>query len=174
MPRAYGYAPSDSDLWKNQQDKDASRQKMFDSMDLKATGVITFDEWLKFCNEHILAKTKTMEAHPMIDSGDAGQYKTFVKAALGKVAGPQHVELYWYMLEIFTDHDTDKDGIIKQAEFSEMMNQFLATPRKLSLPCPAEAQYDGLFQKYDPRKDGRMTVDEWMSLATEEVFKKIN
>ena len=34
MPRAYGYAPSDSDLWKNQQDKDASRQKMFDSMDL--------------------------------------------------------------------------------------------------------------------------------------------
>ena len=103
----------------------------------KATGVITFDEWLKFCEEHILAKTKTMEAHPMIDSGDAGQYKTFIKAALGKVAGPQHVELYWYMLEIFTDHDTDKDGIIKQAEFSEMMNQFLATPKKLGLTCPA-------------------------------------
>ena len=37
-----------------------------------------------------------------------------------------------------------------------------------------QAQYEGLFQKYDPRKDGRMTVDEWMSLATEEVFKKIN
>ena len=99
--------------------------------------MITFDEWLKFCQEHILAKTKTMEAHPMIDSGDAGQYKAFIKAALGKVAGPQHVELYWYMLEIFTDHDTDKDGIIKQAEFSEMMNQFLATPKKLGLPCPA-------------------------------------
>ena len=73
----------------------------------------------------------------MIDSGNAEQYKTFVKAALGKVAGPQHVELYWSMLEIFTDHDTDKDGIIKQAEFSEMMNQFLATPMKLGLPCPA-------------------------------------
>ena len=103
----------------------------------KATGVITFDEWLKFCEEHILAKTKTMEAHPMIDSGDASQYKTFIKAALDKVAGPQHVELYWYMLEIFTDHDTDKDGIIKQAEFTEMMNQFLATPKKLGLTCPA-------------------------------------
>merc|ERR1712193_581171 len=37
MPRAYGYAPSDSDLWKNQEEKDAQRQKMFDSMDLKAT-----------------------------------------------------------------------------------------------------------------------------------------
>merc|ERR1712115_798 len=113
MPRAYGYAPADSDLYKTEEAKDAARQKMFDSMDLKATGVITFDEWLKFCHEHILAKTKTMEAHPMIDTGDAGQYKTFIKAALDKVAGPQHVELYWYMLEIFTDHDTDKDGIIK-------------------------------------------------------------
>ena len=39
--------------------------------------------------------------------------------------------------EVFATHDTDKDGIIKQAEFSEMMNQFLATPRKLGLPCPA-------------------------------------
>merc|ERR1712033_54488 len=40
MPRAYGYAPDDSDLYK----KEAARQKMFDSMDLKSTGVITFDE----------------------------------------------------------------------------------------------------------------------------------
>jgi len=174
MPRAYGYAPTDADLWKDQQEKEAYRQKMFDSMDLKATGVITFDEWLKFCHEHILAKTKTMEAHPMIDTADAGQYKTFIKAALTKVAGPQHVELYWYMLEIFTDHDTDKDGIIKQTEFPDMMTQFLATPKKLGLPCPTEDQYEALFQKYDPRKDGRMTVDEWMSLATEEIFKKID
>ena len=28
--------------------------------------------------------------------------------------------------------------------------------------------------KYDPRKNGKLTVDEWMALATEEVFKKIN
>merc|ERR1712234_37319 len=36
-----------------------SFSKMFDSMDLKSTGVITFDEWLKFCREHIAAKTAT-------------------------------------------------------------------------------------------------------------------
>merc|ERR1712098_918144 len=35
MPRAYGYAPADSDLYKTDADKDAARQKMFDSMDLK-------------------------------------------------------------------------------------------------------------------------------------------
>merc|ERR1712002_648283 len=66
MPRAYGYAPADSDLYKTDADKDAARQKMFDSVDLKATGVITFDEWLKFCREHIAAKTATMDPHPII------------------------------------------------------------------------------------------------------------
>merc|ERR1711990_60648 len=173
LPRAYGYAPTDSDMWKNLEEKDAARQKMFDSMDLKATGVITFDEWLKFCLEHILAKTATMAPHPMIDTADVAQYKAFIKAAVSKVAGPEHVELYWYMLEIFTEHDTDKDGFVMKAEFPAMMKEFLATPKKLELTCPAETEYDALFLKYDPRKDGKMTVDEWMSLATEEVFKKI-
>merc|ERR1712227_512783 len=57
MPRAYGFAPEDSALYKTEAEKDAARQKMFASMDLKSTGVITFDEWLKFCQEHIAAKT---------------------------------------------------------------------------------------------------------------------
>merc|ERR1712098_830555 len=53
MPRAYGYAPLDAELYKTEAEKDAARQKMFDSMDLKSTGVITFDEWFKFCEEHM-------------------------------------------------------------------------------------------------------------------------
>merc|ERR1712098_775804 len=56
MPRAYGYAPADADLYKTEAEKDAARQKMFDSMDLKSTGVITFDEWLRFCREHMLPR----------------------------------------------------------------------------------------------------------------------
>merc|ERR1712033_99539 len=134
MPRAYGYAPADSDLYKTEEDKDAARQEMFDSMDLKSTGVITFDEWLKFCREHIAAKTATMEPHPIIDHGS--------------------VELYWYMLEIFTDHDSDMDGIIKMAEFPAMMNELLNVPKKHNLPVPSEGEYETLFKKYDPRNDG--------------------
>merc|ERR1711872_541552 len=64
IPRAYGYAPPDSELYKTEAEKDAARQKMFDSMDLKSTGVITFDEWLKFTREHIAAKTATLDPHP--------------------------------------------------------------------------------------------------------------
>merc|ERR1712113_803106 len=172
MPRAYGYAPADSDLYKTYADKDAARQKMFDSMDLKSTGVITFDEWLKFSREHIAAKTATLDPHPIIDHGSVDEYKKFLKAAIDNSSGTEAVELNWYMLEIFTDHDADKDGIIKVAEFPSMMKEFLATPLKHSLAVPTEDQFETLFKKYDPRKDGRLTVDEWMSLAKEEVYKK--
>merc|ERR1711926_3199 len=82
MPRAYGYAPADEELYKTDAEKDAARQKMFDSMDLKSTGVITFDEWLKFCREHIAAKTATMDPHPIIDQGSVDEYKKFIKAAI--------------------------------------------------------------------------------------------
>merc|ERR1712133_439 len=121
MPRAYGYAPADSELYKTDTEKEASRQKMFDSMDLKATGGITFDEWLKFCREHIAAKTATMDPRPIIDHGSVDEYKNFIKAAIDDTSSAEAVELYWYMLEIFTDHDADKDGIVKMAEFPAMM-----------------------------------------------------
>merc|ERR1712154_508748 len=163
---------ADSDLYKTEEDKDAARQKMFDSMDLKSTGVITFDEWLKFCREHIAAKTATMDPHPIIDQGSVEEYKKFVETAINKSDSAESLELYWYMLEIFTEHDSDKDGIIKLAEYPSMIKKFLATPQKHSLPVPAEDQFEALFKKYDPRNDGRLTVDEWMSLAKEEVFKK--
>merc|ERR1711917_152697 len=105
MPRAYGFAPADADLYKTEAEKDAARQKMFDSMDLKSTGVITFDEWLKFCREHIAAKTATLDAHPIIDHGSVDDYK-----------------------KIFTEHDVEKEGFVKNTTFPSMMHEFLATP----------------------------------------------
>merc|ERR1712234_59313 len=140
MPRAYGYAPADSDLYKTEEEKEAARQKMFDSMDLKATGVITFDEWLKFCREHIAAKTATMDPHPIIDQGAVEEYKKFVETAINKSDSSEAVELYWYMVEIFTEHDQEKTGFVKLAEFSSMMKEFLATPMKHSLAVPADDQ----------------------------------
>merc|ERR1712098_619391 len=93
MPRAYGYAPADSELYKTDADKDAARQKMFDSMDLKATGVITFDEWLKFCREHIAAKTATLDPHPIIDHGSVDEYKKLIETAINKSDSAEALEL---------------------------------------------------------------------------------
>merc|ERR1712189_150219 len=97
LPRAYGYAPADSELYKTEAEKDAARQKMFDSMDLKSAGVISFDEWLKFSREHIAAKTATLDAHPIIDHGSVEEYKTFIKTAIDNSSSAEAVELYWYI-----------------------------------------------------------------------------
>merc|ERR1712113_253571 len=172
MPRAYGYAPADSDLYKTGEDKEAARQKMFDSMDLKATGVIPFDEWLKFCREHIAAKTATMDPHPIIDQGSVDEYKKFIQTAINKSDSSKAVELYWYMVEMFTEHDLQKEGFVKMENFASMMHEFLATPVKHGLKTPSKDEYETIFKKYDPRNDGRLTIDEWMALAKEEVYKK--
>ena len=163
---------------------------MFDSMDLKSTGVITFDEWLRFCREHIAAKVSTMDAHPILDSGSVEQYKLYLRAALASPTSPEYVELYWFMLELFTEADTDKDGIVKLAEFASMMDQLVAVPKKHGLTCCPpqvqlsripyiyltlsifQTQYEALLKQYDPVGDGDLTVDEWIKLCTEEVFKK--
>ena len=43
IPWLYGYAPMDTELYKTVEEKELARQKMFKSMDLKGTGVITAD-----------------------------------------------------------------------------------------------------------------------------------
>ena len=35
-----------------------------------------------------------------------------------------------------------------------------------------QGDFETILKKYDPRGDGKLTVDEWMKLASEEVFKK--
>merc|ERR1712212_143636 len=173
LPRAYGFAPQDSDLYKTPKEKEDARQKMFDSMDKKTTGVITFDEWLAYCLEHIMAKTATLAPHPIIDYGTVDQYKAFIKTAVTKIGSPENVELYWFMLELFTDSDTTKCGKVKYSEFAHMMFQLVMTAKKHGLATPAEDKYETIFKKYDPRGNGTLTIDEWIKLATEEVFKTI-
>merc|ERR1719378_194356 len=144
MPRAYGYAPADSDLYKTEEAKDAARQKMFDSMDL----------------------------HPIIDQGSVEEYKKFIETAINKSDSSEALELYWYMVEMFTEHDLQKEGFVKMENFASMMHEFLATLVKHGLKTPSKDDYETIFKKYDPRSDGRLTVDEWMSLAKEEVYMK--
>merc|ERR1712083_1011203 len=153
LPRVYGFAPKDSDLYKNEKEKEEARKKMFDSM------------------EHITAKTATLDPHPIIDHGNVDQYKAFIKAALTNVGGPENTELYWFMLELFTDHDTNKCGQVNLSSFSPMMTELVKTAKKHGLPTPAEDQYETIFKKYDPRGSNTLTIDEWMKLANQEVFK---
>jgi len=113
--------------------------------------------------------SSTMDPHPIIDQGSVDEYKRFIQTAINKSDSDEAVELYWYMLEIFTEHDLDKSGFVKNETFPSLMHEFLAIPVKHGLETPSKDTYETLFKKYDPRNDGRLTFDEWMSLAKEEV-----
>ena len=107
---------------------------------------------------------------------------------MSNTTGAENVELYWFMLELFTDHDTTKCGQVSLANFPPMMSELVKTAKKHGLVTPAEVtdlvvvscvynltqdQYETILKKYDPRGNGTLTIDEWIKLATEEVFKPI-
>merc|ERR1712059_99643 len=183
IPREFGYAPKDEELYKSQYEKDSARQKMFDSMDLKATGVITFDEWLKFAMEHIEKKVATLAPHPILNHGNVIQFTAFIKKALVK-GSPEYKELYWYLLEIFTDNDNDKDGNVTMRAFPEMVDKLVSLPTELGIMhevtdlftatgAQRAATHRKLFKQYNTRGDGSMSWDEWLNLSLEVIFKKM-
>jgi len=183
LPRLYGYAPKDEDLYKTTEEKEAARIRQFDNMDTKASGVITFDEWLKYTLEHIAGKVAGLEPHPILNHGDKTQFSTFVKKAVTP-GTDEYVEMYWHLLEMFLDHDTNKDGNVTFGHFVEMVDVVLQIPVKLGLLHVDLIEFGGdkakkmterfaMFKKYNTRGDGNMTFDEWLAFAMEVVLKKI-
>ena len=80
-------------------------------MDTKHSGVITFDAWLEFCLRHIAGKVVNIKAHPILDAeigdGSKDEFLAFVKMAI--VPGTkEYTEMYWYLLEMFMEHDKNK------------------------------------------------------------------
>ena len=128
IPRMYGYAPTDAELYETEDEEEQAGREMFDSMDLKGTGVITVDEWLKFCMEHIIAKAATLAAHPILVHGSMEVFKAFVNAVL-VIGSPEHMEMFWFLLGLFTESDPDEDGIVMPTDFSAMMVKALESPK---------------------------------------------
>ena len=66
--------------------------------------------------EHMLAKTATLDPHLILNHGNSEQFKTFHKAGL--ISGsPENKELYWYLLELFTDSQESSYGSSKEGSF---------------------------------------------------------
>eukprot|EP00092_Neocalanus_flemingeri_P025907 GFUD01028075.1.p1 GENE.GFUD01028075.1~~GFUD01028075.1.p1 ORF type:complete len:259 (+),score=66.13 GFUD01028075.1:125-901(+) len=184
IPRMYGYAPLDADLYKTEGEKEKARQNMFDSMDLKSTGVITFDEWYDYSMKHIIAKTATIPPHPILDHGNKEAFLKVLKVAV-KPGTPEHTEMFWFLTELFTDSDFDKKGVITITDkktFATIMDKLFETPTKLGLVHPDKGMYEKdatkkaaflntLFRANNPRGDEKMTLDEWILFAMEKVFK---
>ena len=104
-------------------------------MNLKGIGVITVDEWLKFYVEHTIAKAATRAADPIFDQGNVEVFKAFVNAVL-VIGSPEHTEMYWFLLELFTESDPDKDGVVMLTDFSAMVDKVLESPKDSEMSPP--------------------------------------
>ena len=81
ISRMYGYAPIDTELYKTEDGKEQARRKMFNSMNLGGTGVITIDEWSKFYVEYVIAKAALVIGSPELtedirEGGEKGERTT--------------------------------------------------------------------------------------------------
>jgi len=162
---------------------DETLGKMFDAMDLKHTGVITFDEWLKFCLEHIEKTVAKLDPHPILNHGTKDEFKAFVTKAV-EPGTAEHTELFWYILECFIDHDSNKDGNVTQYAFMALVDKVLALPLKLDLVKTDEKFFgENLskkeeirkeqFTKYNIRGDGKLSFDEFLTFCMENIFMKM-
>jgi len=178
-----GYIPEGTSIYSTDAEKEEALEKLFNEMDLKYTGVITFDEWLKFCLEHIGAKVATLEAHPILDHGSKEEFKEFITKAVVPNT-PEHTELFWYLLEVFIANDSNKDGNVTEYAFGTMCDKVLSLPMKLGLVKTDEVFFgenlskkDELrkeqFGKYNLRGDGKMSFDEFLAYSMENIFKKM-
>ena len=89
-----------------------------------------------------------MDPHPIIDQGSVDEYKRFIQTAINKSDSDEAVELYWYMLEIFTEHDLDKSGFVKNETFPSLMHEFLAIPVKHGLETPSKVKASFFWYKF--------------------------
>ena len=64
--------------------------------------------------------------HPILGHWNLEEFKAFVKAAL-VIGSPEHTEMYWFPLKLFTESDPDKDGIVMLTDFSAMVDKALAS-----------------------------------------------
>merc|ERR1712080_583755 len=131
----------------------------------------------------IMSKVGTLDAHPIPDHGSLIEFTAFIKKAV--VAGSaEHTELFWFLLEIFTEHDTDKDGNVTMRSFPAMVDKVVELPIKLGVEHKdlkmfqphaekREEHHKALFKQFNTRGDDRMSFDEWLNFAVEVVFKKM-
>ena len=112
----------------------------------------------------------TLELHPILDHGNLAEFTIIIKKAIIPCT-TEHNELYWYLLEIFTEHDTDKDGNVTMQSFPAIVDKVVELPIKLRVKhanlamfqaeaTKREEHHKALVKQFNTRGDDRMSFDE--------------
>lgn len=109
-----------------------------------------------------------------VESGDvktkAGQAAVYRHQDTGGEEGQDRIPLR-FLDTLFQDHQ--KEGVVTYDKFGRLMNCLVLPLKEQGLNVPASTDYRTIFKKYDTRGDGKLAVDEWKKLASEEVYKNL-
>lgn len=118
-------------------------------------------------------------------------FSNFVRKAAGNnTNSPEYRELYRFLLKCFTDADQDFDGKIELSEFSSMIDQASAAPRKWGFAPSCQELYGGgesadsgysskviaartkMFEVMSKGTD-YIPFDIWLSFCYDHICKKV-
>merc|ERR1719210_615298 len=147
---------------------------MFDSMDTAKTGFVCFNEFMDFTYKHICEKLKSIPENPTPPAGAGEKPATnnrademdmkfpknkaaFVKFVLKATSDKSSAEfdtLYKFLLQCFTEADTDFDGMVSPDDFDLMAERAGNLPRQFGFaPTSLEA-----FKDPDERRAARAAM----------------
>jgi Ca2+-binding EF-hand superfamily protein len=168
-PRLYGFAPTDDELYKTKEEKTTARNALFESMNEKGDGRISFNEFLAYTLNHIKGKAAG-PSHPTIEAAEKADYIANLKVALSDKGSDQHTELYWYLLEIFLE-SAGKDLTANARAFSLMVERVLEPAKKLGLAKGQTSDLSAQFSKLAAKKN--MVWAEFLGYCEDNLLKSI-
>jgi len=196
-PRALGLAPPTSQTYKDEEQKYAARQRMFEQMDVDGAGAVTFDNFLNWTMSHIAVKvseamgrmvTKVDAKTAPWGGGCAWQFdktafKSWLMKAIADPSSKDRKELYGYLSECFLDADGDRDGLISTDEFDFLIEKAAAMPRRFGMaPSWVECYGDistrsqargEMFKQMDKHQRGKIGMEEWVAFSIAHITEKV-
>eukprot|EP00494_Astrolonche_serrata_P006809 UN06834 len=184
--RRLGLAPPTSKMYKTDEDRMAARRKMFDRMDARGTGRITFDEYVKYTLSHMKGKLGVSTVRSYADGEDIhkDEFVSRLKRAFEDPTGYCMKDLYKKLFGHFEAADHDRDGKVDFDQFEALIEASAKQVRRLGLAPPTEKMYKTpeeriakrkkMFAAMDTDGNGTITFNEYLQFTLTHIKGKIN
>ena len=182
LPRKYGFAPPSSQMYPTVEARKAGRAQMFRDMNTMSDGFITLAEWIDYAVKHIIGKAKGLPKDYLEGDCSKEEFVDFIKKAVRK-STPEFKELYFFLLAVFTDADSNHDGAVSHRGFDYMIELAAAAPRRHGLAPATSAMFktesDRLakrleyFKAMDKKGTGQISFDQWLDYAVTHIMGKV-
>ncbi len=183
LPRRYGFAPKEADMYPDDTIRKTARAQMFKQVDQNKDGAITLEEWVSFSVKHIMSKVPTLTRDILKgEHATKDEFIAFIKKAVQKDT-EEYLELYHFLLSCFLEADKDRDGAVNHVEFDAMIDEAAEAPRRYGLAPQSHIMFKSdedrlakrgeYFKLMDINGDGTISFDEWLTYALNHIMAKV-